>query len=119
MRFNDCMSDLDKARALLCAAPECQRLVEAVRLRDGRLSQDEFTRLAAAWREAHGPSPDDTLMAGFGWAVREENTLRWCLARLHVTIEAAPAHGFGADLTLPLGRERLEHAQRKHEIGED
>ena len=113
------MNDLDKARALLATAPECERLIAQVQARDSRLTEAEFEQLNAAWHAAHGPCPGSTPMASFGWDVREENTLRWCLARLHVLIDAQPAHGFGVDHPLPLGRERLEAATPKHRIGED
>ncbi len=118
------MRDLEKAQALLASAPACQMLVRAVLARDACLSHPEWQRLNADWHAAHGPCPGDTPMAGFGWQVREENTLRWCLARLGVTLAAEPAQGHGADgLTflhaLPLGRARLGQDEPKHVIGED
>ncbi len=113
------MRDLDKARALLATAPACERLIQQVLARDSRLTEAEFAALNANWHAAHGPCPGDTPTATFGWNVREENTLRWCLARLHVLIAAQPAHGLGVDHVLPLGRELLEASVQKHRIGED
>jgi hypothetical protein len=113
------MSDFEKAQRLLRTAPECLELVEQLRARGSPCSPAEFGRLAAFWQAAHGPCPDETLMAGFGWNVREENTLRWCLQQFHISIAAPPAHGLGGDHALPLGRERLESNELKHRIGED
>ena len=113
------MSDLDKVHRLLATAPACAQRIAALQSAGGICSQREFSELSALWQGAHGPCPQESVMAGFGWSVREENTLRWCLERLHLVIEAPPAHGLGVDHPLPLGRTRLEVAAHKHVIGED
>lgn len=113
------MTDLDKARSLLATCPSCAGRWQQVLTQGGRLSPDEFAELNAHWHEAHGPRPQDSVMAGVGWNVREENTLRWCLAQVGVEIEALPAHGADGDHALPLGRERLHAEPLKHRIGED
>ena len=113
------MSDLDKVRQLLDTAPQCRQRIAELQAGSRRCSSQQFAELLALWQSAHGPCPDQSVMASFGWAVREENTLRWCLERLHLAIEAAPAHGVGGDHALPLGRERLEAEPHKHVIGED
>jgi len=113
------MSDLDKVQRLLATAPQCQQRIAELQAAGGRCSQAQFAELLALWQGAHGPCPDQSVMASFGWAVREENTLRWCMARLHLAIEAPPAHGITGDHALPLGRERLEAEPHKHVIGED
>jgi hypothetical protein len=113
------MSDLEKVQRLLATAPECRQRIAQLQARGGLCTQAEFSELAALWEGAHGPCPSESSLAGFGWAVREENTLRWCLARLHIAIEAPPAHGLSGDHPLPLGRERLDAEPHKHVIGED
>ena len=113
------MTDLDKVHRLLATAPACAERIAALQAAGGACSQAQFAELSALWQGAHGPCPQQSVMAGFGWSVREENTLRWCLERLHVTIAGVPAHGLGGDHPLPLGRDRLEAAPHKHVIGED
>lgn len=113
------MSDLDKVHSLLASAPRCQEQIRQLQSAGGRCSPQAFAELLQLWQSAHGPAPAQSVMAAFGWQVREENTLRWCLERLHLVIEAPPAHGAGGDHSLPLGRERLECEAHKHVIGED
>jgi hypothetical protein len=113
------MSDLDKVHRLLASAPLCRQRIEQMERDGGPCSQAQFAELAGLWQGAHGPMPAESLLAGFGWTVREENTLRWCLARLRIAIEAPPAHGETWHHPLPLGRERLDVAPHKHVIGED
>ncbi|MDE3009881.1 MAG: hypothetical protein KGI67_03250 [Pseudomonadota bacterium] len=113
------MSDLDKVHRLLASAPQCQQRIAELQTAHAHCSQQQFSELLALWQGAHGPCPDQSVMAAFGWAVREENTLRWCLERLHIVIDAPPAHGVAGDHHLPLGRERLEAEAHKHVIGED
>jgi hypothetical protein len=113
------MSDLEKVERLLATAPLCRQRLAELQAQGGACTPGQFAELLALWQGAHGPAPDDSVMARFGWAVREENTLRWCLQHLHLSISAPPAHGIGCDHHLPLGRERLESEAHKHVIGED